>query len=369
MAPLELNEKVFVDIDFLKDDPHGEIGCTSCHGGDASNPDWKTAHKAVVRDPSFEKPDSACGNCHEEIAKAAPKSLHYTLAPYWHVLRARMDTTNQTTMNKVSEAFSNHCSSCHSSCGQCHISRPNSVEGGFVNGHFFKKRPDMEANCTACHGSRIQHEYMGKNQGFPADLHYTKLNMNCNKCHFAKEMHSAEGHATSRYLTDTHQKCENCHKDAVLNKSSKMHNTHLKKVQCQVCHSVAYKNCYGCHVGKDQQGLPFFQVDKTDMDFKIGKNVLQSKDRPYDFVLVRHVPVTPNMFDYYVKNAFPNFNRLPTFKYATPHNIQRKTPQTGSCNNCHGNKKVFLTKDDVLPDELEANVKVIVRDDEIPPKQ
>ena len=369
MAPLELNEKIFVDIDFLKDDPHGDIACTSCHGGDASNPDWKTAHKAVVKDPSFEKPDSACGKCHEEIAAAAPKSLHVTLASYWPVLHARMDTTNQTTINKVKEAFGNHCSGCHSSCGQCHISRPDSVEGGFVSGHFFKKRPDMEANCTACHGSRIQNEYMGKNEGYPADIHYTKLNMNCNKCHVAKEMHAAEGHATSRYLTDTHQKCENCHKDAVLQKSSEMHGTHLKKVACQVCHSVAYKNCYGCHVGKDPQGVPYYQVDKTDMAFKIGKNILQSKDRPYAFALVRHVPANPNLFDYYVKNAFPNFNRVPTFKYATPHNIQRKTPQTASCNHCHGNKKLFLTKDDVSPNEAEANAKVIVRDDEIPPKQ
>ena len=367
---MELYEKVYVDEDFLSDDPHGEIGCTTCHGGNPSDPNWKTAHGNVVKDPSFKNPKTACGDCHEEIVDSVKKSLHTTLEPYWNILHARMDTSNRAAMQKVSEAFGNHCASCHSSCGQCHISRPNAVAGGFVDGHFFHKRPYMETNCTACHGSRVHDEYMGKNKGYPADVHYAKANMNCNKCHSAKEMHSADGHVMSRYQADVHQTCESCHPDAVSSDSPvEMHKIHQGKVECQVCHSVTYKNCYGCHVGKDKMGLAYYQVDSTVMNFKIGKNPIKSKDRPYDFVLLRHVPTNTHLFDYYVKDAFPNFDKLPTFKYATPHNIQRKTPQTASCNACHGNKKLFLTKENIPPNELKANASVIVKESEIPPKQ
>lgn len=369
MAPLELYEKVYVDADFPDEDPHGEIGCTTCHGGDAANPDWKTAHKGVIKDPSFKNAAKACGNCHKNIVNSAVKSMHYTLGPFRKTIHMRMDTSNRAVMQKVNVAFNNHCTKCHSSCGQCHISRPEAVAGGFTDGHFFQKKPDMQTNCTACHGSRVQKEFMGKNKGFPADVHYAKANMTCDSCHFAKEMHSADGHVLSRYQADTHASCESCHPDVVSENSPvEMHRIHNGKVECQVCHSVQYKNCYGCHVGKDKKGLPYYQVDKTVMGFKIGNNPLKSKNRPYDYVLLRHVPSNRKLFDYYVKNAFVNFNNLPTFKYATPHNIQLKTPQTESCNACHGNKDLFLLKKDVPPDELKANEKVIVREDEIPPQ-
>jgi thiosulfate/3-mercaptopyruvate sulfurtransferase len=42
------------------------------------------------------------------------------------------------------------------------------------------------------------------------------------------------------------------------------------------------------------------------------------------------------------------------------HNIQRLTPQNQECNNCHGQADLFLTTDDVAPDELGANQAVIV---------
>ncbi len=60
----------------------------------------------------------------------------------------------------------------------------------------------------------------------------------------------------------------------------------------------------------------------------------------------------------------PNFSALPTWKHATPHTIQRITPQNESCNACHGNAEVFLTANDVAPEELGANRRVIV--EEIP---
>ena len=72
--------------------------------------------------------------------------------------------------------------------------------------------------------------------------------------------------------------------------------------------------------------------------------------------------IDPESFAHYGKDLLPNFDALPTSLYATPHDIQRNTPQTETCGACHGNAEFFLTAEDVLPEELEANKDVIVEE-------
>ena len=140
-----------------------------------------------------------------------------------------------------------------------------------------------------------------------------------------------------------------------------MHNLHGDKLSCQVCHSVSYTSCDGCHVAvSETTGNPFFETEGSYLTFLIGRNPLQSADRPYEFVPVRHVPISPTSFQYYGEDLLENFDAISTWKYATPHNIQRNTPQTESCANCHGNPELFLTEDKVAAEELEANQDVIV---------
>jgi hypothetical protein len=118
-------------------------------------------------------------------------------------------------------------------------------------------------------------------------------------------------------------------------------------------------------VGIDKNGLVYFKTDKSQMTFKIGRNTLKSEDRPWDYVLVRHIPVVPDTFAFYGEDLLPTFDNVPTWKYATPHNIQRVTPQNQSCESCHDNPELFLTEDDVDPQERRANAAVIV--DTVPP--
>jgi hypothetical protein len=78
-------------------------------------------------------------------------------------------------------------------------------------------------------------------------------------------------------------------------------------------------------------------------------------------VPVRHVPIDPNSFDRYGEDLLVNFLNRPTWTYATPHNIQRNTPQNESCLSCHENDDVFLTPDKVMDSERDgANLNVIV---------
>jgi thiosulfate/3-mercaptopyruvate sulfurtransferase len=267
-------------------------------------------------------------------------------------------------MPQLEEMMANHCDKCHTSCGQCHVSIPTNLGGGLLAGHEFKKVPPMNLTCTGCHGSRINDEYKGKNEGVKADTHWIKGGMPCFDCHTADEMHGVLGEAEHRYDGPPTPSCQDadCHPDVGSGDGVPNHTAfHFEAMSCQVCHSTTYKNCYSCHVAQEE-GVAYFKIEPSVMAFKIGLNPLQGPDRPWKYVPLRHVPIDPEAFAYYGEELLPNFDAVPTWKYATPHNIQRNTPQTETCNSCHGNLDFFLTADDVLPEELEANKDVIVEE-------
>ncbi len=363
MAPLEPQEKVLVAEDFL-DTEHGQIGCAECHGGNPKDKTKEGAHKGFDAHPSINNPQKACGECHGEIVETAKDSLHATLSTFPTILKTRSDMKK---WHAIDEARAGHCFSCHTSCGGCHVSRPKFAKKGFIDGHKFQKRSDPFNQCTACHGSRVGNEYYGaRGQG---DVHVAKYDMDCVSCHEAEEMHAAapEG-LKGRYHLKEMVNCEDCHQ-GLENGSVRDHNIHIGKVQCQVCHSQTYVNCYSCHTGMDKEGLRYFQNQKEVEDMKIG--LMYDKDEPgntANYVLVRHEPSDLEVFDFYVKDAFTNFDNTPTWKRASPHNIQRKTWQTANCNNCHGNRDLFLSEKDLPDYAVKANAPVVVPDSKVPEK-
>ena len=372
MAPLEPWEKVLVNAEKFLDTVHGHIICSDCHKGVQSS-DKEIAHEGLISRPSDGEPN-ACSSCHPNVSESFTNSLHATLGGYWTVLDTRSSPENHP---QLEEMFGNHCAGCHTSCGDCHVSQPASVGGGFFEGHLFNRTPPMTRSCTACHGSRVGNEYLGKNEGYPGDVHFREGRMNCVDCHDNHELHGqppncqechtgpeemALAPADHRYAGLQSPTCESCHPSAVLAKDNiEMHTVHGADLSCQVCHSVTYSNCDGCHVAiSEKSGAPFFETEGTYFTFLIGLNPNLSYTRPYKYVPVRHVPSAADGFEFYGENLLPNFNALPTWAYATPHNIQLKTPQAESCNACHGNPDYFLTQEKVTPEELEANLPVIV---------
>lgn len=369
MEPLAPHEKVWVDKEWFSEDPvHSGLGCSACHGGDPEDDNWRTAHNGVVRDPSWENLAVSCGMCHSEIAQKFSTSLHATLQPYVAAveLRYSRDVGVRATVDKARET---HCMGCHSSCGQCHVSRPSTVDNGLLAGHFIQKRPPMKETCAACHGSRIDREFFGKNEGVSPDVHKEKY-FKCGNCHTGEEMHGDGNSYATRFEVANRARCTDCHEGIFAGSAdnSMQHVLHRDAVSCQVCHAMPYKNCYSCHVGKDANGLNYFKVEPSVMDFKIGLNPNPSEDRPEKYVTVRHVPADHDLFAFYVDDAFENFDRAPTWKMATPHTIQRVTPQNSACGNCHGNRALFLQPSDVRTEYLEANRPVLVPDSMIPAK-
>lgn len=346
MPPVEAWKKVLVSEGFFAE-AHGQYDCTYCHGGDADEGDMAAAHTGMNADPS-----SKCATCHPVTAAAFATSQHSQLMGYRQVIAARAGVAELTP--GLEAMFEQNCNTCHATCGQCHISRPNTVAKGFVRGHEFVRRPSMTENCTACHGSRIGQEFRGQHEGIPADLHYN-MGMQCVACHAAEEMHGHGDQGSNRYEVASAPQCEDCHQTL---EENPYHSAHGDRLSCQVCHSVDYKNCYSCHVG---EGLE----RPSEMGFKIGRNPLQSSERPYEYAVLRHIPIAPDSYRDFAPGRLANFAALPTWKHATPHNIQLRTPQTANCtDSCHNNSGIFLTEADLTDmsaEEVEANRGVVVR--------
>jgi len=367
VAPLEPWEKAIVDIDAFSETAHGQQACTDCHDG-VQSPEKDVAHEGLVASPSAQ-PEKYCGECHQEQTDTYPFALHSTQAGYWTAINTRSTPENHPALE---EMFGNHCATCHTTCGECHVSQPKNVGGGLFSGHVFEKTPPMTRSCTACHGSRVGNEFLGKNEGLAADVHFRQERMNCVKCHEGTELH---GSATDEASADTHRyevaeapKCENCHPTTITGgDDNAMHQSHGDSLSCQVCHSITYTSCDGCHVAvSETSGNPFFETESTYTTFLIGRNPDPTEERPYLFVPVRHVPVASTSYQFYGENLLSNFDALPTWVYATPHNIQKNTPQNESCEKCHsGDTTFFLTMDKVSENELTANQSVIV--DVFPP--
>lgn len=354
---MEAWERVLVDEEAVTTGVHASLSCTECHGGEAVG-DFVAAHEGLVRDPS-DQPDNVCGQCHADIQESAENSLHMTLAGYDTALYSRSMPENHPALEEME---ANHCNNCHASCGQCHLSQPTSVGGGLLEGHAVVATPPMTRTCTGCHGSRVKNEYTGRNEGFPADVHFTQARFSCVDCHTGDEMHGTDMEVAHRYEGERSLRCEDCHADLASGDGSMYHTTHGDKVQCQVCHSVSYKNCSSCHVQQSEEGIPYYEIDPAWMDFRIGLNPEPNEERPWEYILLRHVPVDPNSFAFYGEDLLSNFDSRPTWLPATPHNIQRNTPQTETCDSCHGNADLFLTTDAVLPEELQANQPVVVNE-------
>ena len=369
LEPMQPWEKVYVDKDRIRETVHGYIPCSDCHGGQQS-PVKLVAHDGLVTRPSQGNPN-VCSNCHPNVAEIYSDSLHATLQGFKTALNARSTPENHPALE---EMFTDNCAGCHTACGDCHVSRPDSVGGGLFAGHRFLRTPPMVESCTACHGSTIGNEYMGAHEGYPADVHLANGNMECVDCHSGAQMHGqpancSECHTSPpgasipppdhRYAGVQSPSCLSCHADITIAESDiPIHQVHGAQLACQVCHSIAYTSCEGCHL--NASGIPNYELEDSYLSFVLGLNPQRTFTRPYKYVPLRHVPVTPQMYSAYGEDLLPNFDLLPTWTYTTPHNIQRYTFQAAGCNYCHGNEDLFLTEDKVSSDELEANRPVVV---------
>lgn len=379
MPPVEAWAKVFMGTDegqeFLNDtDVHMRLGCIGCHGGKDGRNTKDVAHQGLDVDPSEGENNSCADLCHQsDMGHFWQDSVHATQVGYKTLFEARAGQPIEGHP-ALEEGFAADCASCHASCGDCHISQPNNVGGGLIAGHKINKTPDQTRNCTACHGSRVGDEYSGANVYAGADVHFIPGRMDCFDCHTADEMHGTPGaNPQTRYQEPNMPRCENCHTGATTATAEEnpWHARHLdpngSKLQCQTCHSQEYKSCNSCHVGEGITGSSYPTL-------KIGRNPIPN-EREYEYVLLRHIPVSEDTFRGWGLEELANYDAVPTWKYTSPHNIRRWTAQTDTtdgksgCEGCHTDtpeQDFFLRPSDLeglTPGEQSANQNVIVPED------
>lgn len=364
------------------------LTCQHCHGGAPDNTfdTMEEAHDGMYADPSAPGQSgctachdesftrSACDQCHEEAVTNTANSLHSTLGGYHTALddRCGCDFSEQG----MDTQFDQRCAGCHTTCGQCHISRPNSVGGGFPKigsyySHRFRATPDMNEQCTACHGTRVGSDYKGELEGNVPSVHRT-AGMKCEACHTKEEIHGDGNEYEHRYEVANMPRCEDCHTSDVQVASqsgsactdchvdpgdistgfvyaaadvhhahhsdtsgatcSDCHSAHgvpgdqtdLPNMQCQACHSQPYNNCTNCH-NMTAEG---YDVESRTVQLKMARNPSPYRAE-YDVALVRHTPIDPESFANWGL-SLPEYDSKPTWQYTSPHNVIRSTPQTAA---------------------------------------
>lgn len=387
MAPLDPWEKVFINLignqaSFSDIDPaHAIIGCVNCHGG-TEPAKFEEAHDSTfIKDPS-KYPEEFCSPCHETIVNTNMNSMHTKAWGEMTTIAQRQLGGDKDHNNfdecpaELTENFDKECSSYHTTCGQCHISRPNSVEGGFINSHKFNKKPSQENNCMACHGSRIGVDYRGELEGNNPDVHQLR-GKHCIDCH-REDFHEDASYAESRYHINDLPECIDCH-TIEENPDNTWHTKHWTyggeegELSCFVCHSQPYNNCNNCHTkGEWKEGLHDYSEYPG---FKIGFNP-DPQLHDGKWVLVRHIPISRDSYEPWGHADLPYYDDRPTWEYTSPHNINKWTAQTDTtggkgCNeSCHltselidENQHKFLWEsflDSLYSDEVNANSSITV---------
>jgi thiosulfate/3-mercaptopyruvate sulfurtransferase len=368
---MEAWQKVYVGGTYGKqflESAHGKMKCVVCHGGIEPAADKTAAHAGgFIASPSRQA-EAICGTCHAAIASKDASSLHTQGFGQKAMVSLRSGLAGYEQFpEKLKKGYDKNCGKCHASCGECHVQRPDQAGGGFLAGHLFQKTPDMRLNCTACHSARVAHAYFGEAFGTRPDVHYTKIpGGSCLNCHSAGEMHGEGVARDQRYRVANGPACETCH--AAASAANAFHSKHWNDLACQVCHSQTYQNCSSCHVDDGVRNGPY-------MGFKIARNAMPGVKR-FKYVVVRNAPYAPDTWSNYGLTAAPNFDAAPTFKLASPHNIQRWTERTQVENGkecydaCHitggRNTQWFLFQSDLKSWEVQANQPVIV-DGHLPP--
>lgn len=354
--------------------------CDECHQGNPlEQDDMEAAHEDFVPDPSAPAA-GVCYDCHPGVGKTFVNSMHATLQGERAVvaLRYGMDSFEECP-SSLKDGYNGECTSCHATCGDCHISRPNTAGQGFIKNHVFSAKPSQRYQCMGCHGGRIGEDYMGsEDEGRSPDTHFIS-GMDCMDCHDGEEMHAEAGDAKNRWEAPHLPQCEDCHGDD--EDANVYHTVHWDDMSCYVCHSQPYSNCAGCHVNGEYHHDEEYNANNPFKDLKIGKNFLEN--RRFKYGLLRHAPMAPDTFDPWGAPRPESYDALPTWKYTAPHSIQRWTTRTkvtagSECGaNCHlgapggkaENATFYLFEADVqeeLPNEVGANLPVVV--DEILPE-
>jgi len=333
-----------VNKELLATDPHMSQSCVSCHKGNASSADQAKAHAGMVKRPSDDP--MVCATCHETEAKNYKLSLHYTNAGMKNGVSPRFSSEEKHTFDTT--VFEASCRSCHASCGDCHVKSPviSGVNLGLMDGHRFVES-DESKTCALCHGGRVYPEFSGEYNGTP-DVHYRK-GMSCTDCHGATQMHGDGNAYAGRKEVAAKPSCVGCHEtdsEDQSDEAKEAHEYHAETVSCSACHTGGeYRQCSSCHLGEGATSSPALILG-------------DSPRTPGQLTTLRLIPTIRKTFEKAGMEQ-KNFDTLPNYWDAVPHNVSKRTDRTRDCSTCHSDNLHYLDESMLPADGSKKNLELI----------
>ncbi len=333
---------------------HGLLGCTYCHGGDATATDASTAMEGMTAYPSADGGVSVCGQCHADEVADYATSLHNTTAGLECAYTKRLATASENAGEDLAAVNyrSAGCPDCHAECGECHVrnaaqSQFGKEDTGLIKGHMFvdgTDNDDISGTCLSCHAGSIAGCYQNY------DVHgMSGANMNCMDCHSVSEIH---GDGTER-STMSHSgaievECQDCHSTDSL--SGEWHSsTHLENAECWSCHSVAYNTCRSCHgwnaASRDDDAF------SADEELMLGYDTANGK-----ITTLTKAPIDAGMLgDAGVELDDADLNNGSTFYPGFTHGVVVPEVSQELCDRCHGEGTALIDADDLQYPDYESD--------------
>lgn len=328
---------LYVAQEFVNDRIHGKASCEFCHAGDPKATNAKKAHKGMISDPTADGGQKVCGSCHKDIVSNFQTSIHFNMTGVKNKLSARLGATHDKDV-KVGQIMSGDCLACHATCGDCHIGTAPITNAGLQANHKVEGQPDNLQVCIPCHhlaGAGFFTE--------EKNLHVA-IGMDCNSCHSSdQEFHGRGTEEPSGMMTPGLIKasCYNCHQDAPT--SNEAHQIHDDSVSCQACHGTEYESCLACHN----------RAPELEYIFKLG----QFGGKIYPMIHTTGDTSVDAFDSLGVKLKQEDLESKPTWGPYPTHFLQlapiHKEGAKVMCENCHGNKEIFLQEEDLTFPELE----------------
>lgn len=328
---------------------HGSLGCTFCHGGDATAADAKTSMADIVAYPTADGGVAVCGTCHSDVTDVFVTSLHYTTAGIECALQERLSVASKEAGDDIASiAYRDaSCRDCHADCGMCHVRSAQQEQfgteyTGLIDNHMFigeSTNETVEVTCNYCHAGAIASCFVNDDVHGPSGA-----GMTCMDCHSTSDVHG-DGNA---YDTMIHSgavsvECEDCHAESAL--ESDVHTkSHLDNVDCWARHTAEYNVCYNCHGwGSLANGDAFV----AENDIILGMDVEEDKittlvKAPIGELMMQENGYTLQMDD---------LNTRSSWWIGFTHGVIVPEVNQDFCDRCHGEGSALLKEADLqFPD-------------------
>jgi len=179
---------------------HGELGCTTCHGGVKEYP-----HPKNMKMPT-------CASCHADEVGQVPQSAHSILGK--EACASCHGKTHE--VQQASKVVPDQCSTCHDEAVHQFQQGVHAVA---------RKSGDMKTpTCLSCHGS--PHQILAADDA-KSPVHHNNIPATCATCHSKKPVMESVGETTQQFYSYE----QSVHGQAVANGSA-------KAAVCTDCHGV-----------------------------------------------------------------------------------------------------------------------------------